>query len=494
MRGKLSSRRHLLVLTVVATFMVATGLTVTPADATTTTPGPPTGVVAKPEVGSATVTWFAPASNGGSPIIKYVATASPGSKSCTTKGTICSVPDLTNGVTYTVTVRARNANGLGAASAAVEVKPGVPQAPSSVNVAAGDGEVTIRWVAPKNNGHSITRYKVTSEPGSKTCSATGGAMCSVLGLADGTAYKFSVTATNAIGTGPRSAYSEMVTPIPSQTLDVDGDPFGISSDGDHVWVAELLPSIVEELDTTSGSVVGQTTVGLNPGAISSDGTDVWVANNGDDTVTELDASDGSVVQTIPVGHIPDGISSDGTHVWVSNGGGSSVTELNASDGDVVDTIALGSQPAGISSDGTHVWVADGTSNSVTELNTSDGSTVRTIPVGSDPVGISSDGTHVWVANVGSDTVTELNASNGSVVRTIGAPVKGAMGVAISSNGTDVWVVNLGGLPDTVAEISAANGAIVNRVAVGDDPLAVSYDGDHVWVANGGNDTVTQLTP
>ena len=43
--------------------------------------------------------------------------------------------------------------------------------------------------------------------------------------------------------------------------------------------------------------------------------------------------------------------------------------------------------------------------------------VATIPVGLQPTGVSSDGTHVWVTN-GSQTVSEILASTGAVVNTI----------------------------------------------------------------------------
>jgi serine protease len=79
---------------------------------------------------SALVTWTAPADNGRSPITQYVATASPGGKSCTTTGaTSCTVTGLTSGTTYTFTVVAKNAVGPSLASAASNsVTPRIPTA------------------------------------------------------------------------------------------------------------------------------------------------------------------------------------------------------------------------------------------------------------------------------------------------------------------------------------------------------------------------------
>ena len=92
--------------------------------------------------------------------------------------------------------------------------------------------------------------------------------------------------------------------------------------------------------------------------------------------------------------------------------------------------------------------------------------------------MSSDGTHVWVANSDGDTVSEIDASTGTVVNTI--PV-GSDPLGVSSDGTHVWVTNY--LDGTVSEIDASTGTVVNTIPVGSDPDGVSSDGTHVWVAN-----------
>ena len=85
-------------------------------------PGAPTGVVATPSnttTGAVTVSWAAPASDGGSPITGYTVTSNPGSATCAaTPPTLsCAVTGLTVGTPYTFTVRATNTIGLGPVSA-----------------------------------------------------------------------------------------------------------------------------------------------------------------------------------------------------------------------------------------------------------------------------------------------------------------------------------------------------------------------------------------
>jgi uncharacterized repeat protein (TIGR03803 family) len=179
-----------------------------------TPPGAPTGVAATAGNGEATVTFTAPASNGGSPITGYTVTSSPGGIVKTGPVSPITVTGLTNGISYTFTVTATNAVGAGPASIpSNSVMPqGPPGAPTGVVAMAGNGEVTVGFNAPASNGGSpITGYTVTSIAGGIEKTGTSSPI-TVTGLTNGTAYTFMVTATNAVGTGPASGPSNSVTP------------------------------------------------------------------------------------------------------------------------------------------------------------------------------------------------------------------------------------------------------------------------------------------
>ena len=83
---------------------------------------------------------------------------------------------------------------------------------------AGNGSATVTWTAPANGGSPITSYTVTPSIGAarrrdhRSPVAARPRPANVTGLTNGTAYTFTVTATNAIGTGPASAPSNAVTP------------------------------------------------------------------------------------------------------------------------------------------------------------------------------------------------------------------------------------------------------------------------------------------
>jgi hypothetical protein len=100
-----------------------------------------------------------------------------------------------------------------------------PDAPTIGTATAVSGEATVPFTAPSSNGGSaITSYTATSSPGdfTGTISQSGSGSIIVSGLTSGTAYTFTVTATNAIGTSLASAVSNSVV-IPQPQL---GDFYG----------------------------------------------------------------------------------------------------------------------------------------------------------------------------------------------------------------------------------------------------------------------------
>jgi len=91
-----------------------------------------------------------------------------------------------------------------------------PGSATAVTATPGNGKATVTWTAPANDGGSpITSYSVTANPGGQTAVVTGtppATTAALTGLSNGTAYTFTVTATNAIGTGSASVASAPVTP------------------------------------------------------------------------------------------------------------------------------------------------------------------------------------------------------------------------------------------------------------------------------------------
>ena len=223
-----------------------------------TAPAAPTGVTATAGAGSAQVSWTAP-SDGGSAITSYTVTPfigttaqTPTTVTGTPPATSTTVSGLTNGTAYTFTVTATNAVGTGPASTAsnpvTPTAPTAPAAPTGVTATAGAGSAQVSWTASSTGGSPITSYTVTPFIGATAqtpITVTGtppATSTTVSGLTNGTAYTFTVSATNAIGTGPASAPSNPVTPA------------AFSCAACTIWPSSTTPSTPDEGDTSSVEV------------------------------------------------------------------------------------------------------------------------------------------------------------------------------------------------------------------------------------------------
>jgi hypothetical protein len=172
--------------------------------------------------------------------------------------------------------------------------PTVPGAPTGVSAVAGNASATVSWTAPANGGSAITGYTVTASPGGATASTTGATSATVTGLTNGTAYTFTVTATNSVGPGPASTPS---TPITPTAPTVPGAPTGVSA------VAGNASATVSWTAPANGgsAITGYTVTAAPGGATASTTGATTVAVNG---LTNGTAYTFTVVATNSVGPGP----------------------------------------------------------------------------------------------------------------------------------------------------------------------------------------------
>jgi hypothetical protein len=91
-----------------------------------------------------------------------------------------------------------------------------PGAPTIGSATAGNASATVAFTANADDGGlDVTSFTATSNPGSITGSASSSPV-TVTGLTNGTAYTFTVTATNVVGTSPASSASNSVSPVQPQ--------------------------------------------------------------------------------------------------------------------------------------------------------------------------------------------------------------------------------------------------------------------------------------
>jgi uncharacterized protein YjbI with pentapeptide repeats len=243
---------------------------------------------------SVTVAWSAPASAGGTAIIRYTVTASPGGATCATDGagTSCAIGNLTNGSSYSFSVVARNYSGLdSSAASAGSVTPATTTwRPTGVTLTSnGNGNGTVNWVAPGNfGGATPSSYLVTLSPGNRTFTVAYPATTySLSGLSVGTSYSVTVAAINVAGTSPASATSNSITPsgppaVPSilgtSAMTIQPDYYG-----NYYGTMTVNVAAPSDWGFTSGSTLGNLNVDIEsptgtlyngsvPVTLNSDGT------------------------------------------------------------------------------------------------------------------------------------------------------------------------------------------------------------------------------
>ena len=162
--------------------------------------------------GGANLAWTVPAAHGAAITGYQIARGTAaGAETLLTTVTGASFADasLPPGPTYFYTVTAVNSVGASPVSNEVSVITATAPGPTTLTATGGAGAITLAWTAANNGGAPLTAYTIRRGgfPGTETTLATlSGTTLSYTDTAvtPGTAYYYTVTATNAVGSGPLS--------------------------------------------------------------------------------------------------------------------------------------------------------------------------------------------------------------------------------------------------------------------------------------------------
>lgn len=244
----------------------------TPSTAVTpyTLPDQPTGVSVVAGNASVSVSFSAPAFNGGAVIDNYRAECNPGGTTVSGTASPINVGGLANGTSYTCTVAAHNAAGWGAPSvvsnSATPLAATAPTAPTGVSGSPGNAQISVSFTPSSSPGTiggaqpaTITGYTATC--GSQSNSGATSPIV-VSGLTNGTGYTCVVRATNSVPLdSPDSSPSTSVTP---RTVP-DAPTIGAATPGSGTVNVAFTPN------GNGGATIDSYRATCSPGAITGTG-------------------------------------------------------------------------------------------------------------------------------------------------------------------------------------------------------------------------------
>ena len=363
-----------------------------------------------------------------------------------------------------------------------------PDAPTSAAASGASGVAKVTWAAPLSNGGSpVTGYTVTASPGGATCVTTT-LSCTIAGLNVGTNHTFTVTATNAVGTGPPTG----PVPLTGSTAGaaapiITTSPYGGVFDGANVWVANETAGTVSRIDATTNAVA-TVTVGSQPRNLAFDGANVWVTNWASNTVSKIDVATSSVVATVVVGANPLGITFDGSSIWVSNNGANSISRINTSTNTVTSTVGVTNDPTGLTFAFGSLWMNRFNSGKVDRIDPTTGAITATINIGNSAIGIASDGTSIWSAASGSGSVAKIDPATNTVVATVNT---GGTPHSLVAGSGRMWVTLSNS--SSIRSIDSSTNALGAPITVGTQPFGIVFTGN-LWVMNNASNSVSKLVP
>ncbi|MCR8630375.1 InlB B-repeat-containing protein [Paenibacillus sp. N5-1-1-5] len=242
-------------------------LAITVRDTTIAIPGVP---LLEPAVaGNAQISlkWNPVVGSTGYKVYQSVTSSTYGAEVANVSGSVYSydVTGLKNGTTYYFVVKAVNPGGDSASSNEVSAIPQtVPGAPTDIIAIAGNGQVTVTFTAPVDNGGSkILRYEVTASPGNVTVTGMASPII-ITNLSNGTPYTITVNAINSMGSSEASRFSSVVTPRSSSRNGTSSAPIQpttpSTADIPNEKMDVLIDGIVEDIGVTTTTTINNQTI------------------------------------------------------------------------------------------------------------------------------------------------------------------------------------------------------------------------------------------
>jgi sugar lactone lactonase YvrE len=272
-------------------------------------------------------------------------------------------------------------------------------------------------------------------------------------------------------------------------------PSGITTDGANLYVADGYNNIIRKIVIASGAVTtlagsgaigsANSTTGINatfnsPFGITTDGTNLYVADSGNNKIRKIVIASGAVTTlagsgaigsansttgTIATFNLPSSITTDGANLYVAERNNHLIRKIVIASGAVTTIAGSGAAgsansptgisasfntPFGIATDGTNLYVADTYNNLIRKIVIASGAVTtlagsgaigladNTIGINASfngPTGIATDGTNLYVADFDNHMIRMIVIASGVVTTLAGSGTIGSADNTIGINAT-----------------------------------------------------------
>jgi YVTN family beta-propeller protein len=281
----------------------------------------------------------------------------------------------------------------------------------------------------------------------------------------------------------------------------------ISPGRDHLYVTSFVDEAAVTVIRTADNTISRIPLTFPPEAVvvGPDGHHLYVTDPAGRRVAVIDPIERTTA-FVEVGDRPFHMAVLGTDLYVANNQDGTVSVIDTIDNVVVRTIETGGHPYAVAAALGQVFVTDygfygGQSTHRMSVITALGGLSATVPVGYYPtaVAVSPDDARIYVANdEGSytsthpGTTTVINASTGAIIDTL--PV-GGCAVAVSDNGEQVFVASQGyesTFTSVVSIVDLPTGRIT-AVPIHGMPNALAVSGSRIYATDTWHSSVVQIT-
>ncbi|MFA6016003.1 MAG: IPT/TIG domain-containing protein [Gallionellaceae bacterium] len=316
-------------------------------------------------------------------------------------------------------------------------------------------------------------------------------------------------------------------------------PYGITTDGGNLYVADSASRLIRKIVLSSGVVTTlagsgyfgavdarATAASFNyPFGLTTDGTNVYVADMGNNRIRQISLATGDVTTLAGSGVLgyadavvgtdakfnqPAGITTANGKLYVADSGNHKIRQIDIATGEVTTVAGSGStgsldgngtaasfrNPRGITTDGVKLYVADTDNNKIRQIDIASGAVTTlagsgdywyndvydTKPNGT-PLSIITDGAGVATATFGVHT---FEKGNEIIISGVTPADYNGKHTVLSAN-TTTLTFNM-----PIGTLAATAFGVVNKGAFFRHPVGITTDGTYLYVADAENNEIRKI--